>query len=151
METMSERLRETIELLESIAADRTVLEDVPAEDRQRLLQAVARVYSPDRAERRRMAKIAARERKARAGAGVRSRARGRPASARSARKPIFHTPTSFRRSTSNAVSGCSTSGTRSRTTASQHCYVCKEKYTEIHHFYDQMCPACAELNFSEAH
>ena len=28
----------------------------------------------------------------------------------------------------------------------QHCYVCKEKYTEIHDFYDQLCPACAELN-----
>ncbi|TWQ49590.1 SDR family oxidoreductase, partial [Xanthomonas vasicola] len=26
-------------------------------------------------------------------------------------------------------------------------YVCKQKFTELHHFYDQMCPACAELNF----
>jgi NAD(P)-dependent dehydrogenase (short-subunit alcohol dehydrogenase family) len=29
----------------------------------------------------------------------------------------------------------------------QHCYVCKEKYTEVHHFYDQLCPKCADLNF----
>jgi NAD(P)-dependent dehydrogenase (short-subunit alcohol dehydrogenase family) len=29
----------------------------------------------------------------------------------------------------------------------QHCYVCKQKYTTIHHFYDQLCPPCAELNF----
>ena len=36
-----ERLRETIELLESIAADRCVLAGVPDEERQRLLQAVA--------------------------------------------------------------------------------------------------------------
>ena len=28
-----------------------------------------------------------------------------------------------------------------------HCYVCKQKYTRIHHFYDQLCPACADLNF----
>ena len=28
-----------------------------------------------------------------------------------------------------------------------HCYVCKQKYTRVHHFYDQLCPACAELNF----
>src|SRR3546814_3396231 len=28
-----------------------------------------------------------------------------------------------------------------------HCYVCKQKYTQVHHFYDQLCPACAELNF----
>lgn len=29
----------------------------------------------------------------------------------------------------------------------RHCYVCKQKFTQLHHFYDQMCPACAELNF----
>jgi NAD(P)-dependent dehydrogenase (short-subunit alcohol dehydrogenase family) len=28
-----------------------------------------------------------------------------------------------------------------------HCYVCKQKYSVIHHFYDQLCPPCAELNF----
>src|SRR5678815_4311892 len=59
-----ERLRETIELLESIAADRSVLAGVPEEERKRLLQAVAHVYSPDRVERRRMAKIVDRQRKA---------------------------------------------------------------------------------------
>ena len=30
---------------------------------------------------------------------------------------------------------------------SQHCYVCKQHYVTIHHFYDQLCPACAEFNF----
>ena len=34
-----------------------------------------------------------------------------------------------------------------RATAALHCYVCKQKYSVIHHFYDQMCPACAEFNF----
>ena len=29
----------------------------------------------------------------------------------------------------------------------QHCYVCKKKYSAIHHFYDQLCPECAEFNF----
>ena len=27
------------------------------------------------------------------------------------------------------------------------CYTCKKSYRELHHFYDQLCPACAELNF----
>ena len=49
MRDVSDRLRETIELLEAIARDRRVLADVPSEERQRLLQAVANVYSPDRA------------------------------------------------------------------------------------------------------
>ena len=62
--SLLERLRETIELLESIAADRSVLEHVPEEDRTRLLRAVANVYDPDRIERRRLRKLNARERRA---------------------------------------------------------------------------------------
>ena len=31
----------------------------------------------------------------------------------------------------------------------QHCYVCKQQYTQVHHFYDQLCPTCAELNFAK--
>src|SRR5262249_35530065 len=29
----------------------------------------------------------------------------------------------------------------------QHCYVCKQKFTLVHHFYDQLCPSCAEFNY----
>ncbi|MGZ8753532.1 MAG: SDR family NAD(P)-dependent oxidoreductase, partial [Acidimicrobiia bacterium] len=29
----------------------------------------------------------------------------------------------------------------------QHCYVCKQHFSEVHHFYDQLCPECAELNY----
>jgi NAD(P)-dependent dehydrogenase (short-subunit alcohol dehydrogenase family) len=29
----------------------------------------------------------------------------------------------------------------------QHCYVCKQRYREIHPFYDQLCPACGDLNY----
>jgi NAD(P)-dependent dehydrogenase (short-subunit alcohol dehydrogenase family) len=28
-----------------------------------------------------------------------------------------------------------------------HCYVCKRHYTVIHHFYDQLCPDCADFKF----
>jgi len=153
---IQERLSDAIALLEAIASDRTVLDGVPAADRHRLLQAVALVYSPDRAERRRMAKAAARDRKAqrvrqdevaRAETGIRTLRQ----------KPIFHTPNVFppenfeqqdvdddelARRASPAEPGFN------RTTEErQHCYVCKQKYTQIHHFYDQMCPPCAELNF----
>src|SRR4029077_2862690 len=30
-----------------------------------------------------------------------------------------------------------------------HCYVCKKHYSVIHHFYDQMCPECADFNFAK--
>jgi NAD(P)-dependent dehydrogenase (short-subunit alcohol dehydrogenase family) len=29
----------------------------------------------------------------------------------------------------------------------QNCYICKKDYSQIHHFYDQLCPSCADLNF----
>ena len=146
------RLRDAIDLLESIAADRNVLAGVPVPRiGMRLLQAVARVYSPDRADRRRMAKAAARDRKAQrvkqaeetlAGTGIRTLRQ----------KPIYHSPNVFpprefeQQDVEDAKSGGGTAATEEEV---QCCYVCKESYSHIHHFYDQMCPACAELNFGK--
>ncbi|MEO6364579.1 MAG: oxidoreductase, partial [Luteimonas sp.] len=56
------RLRDATELLESVAADRSVLDLLPEEDRQRLRQAMDRVANPDRTERRQLRKAALRER-----------------------------------------------------------------------------------------
>jgi NAD(P)-dependent dehydrogenase (short-subunit alcohol dehydrogenase family) len=37
-----------------------------------------------------------------------------------------------------------------RTTAQpQSCYICKQQYSTIHHFYDRLCPACADFNFAK--
>jgi NAD(P)-dependent dehydrogenase (short-subunit alcohol dehydrogenase family) len=147
-----ERLSETIELLESIAADRSVLAGVPEEERKRLLQAVANVYSPDRVERRRMAKIVDRQRKAarvKSDQGVLHETGIRSLR----RKPVFHTPNVF--PTVSVADGFDAQDVHDAGSAEpkaqgrelQHCYVCKQKYTLIHHFYDQLCPSCAELNF----
>ena len=160
-----ERLRDAIELLESIAADRSVLSGVPDEERKRLLQAVANVYSPDRVERRRMSKVVERQRKA-------ARVKGdqgvlQETGIRSLRRrPVFHTPNVF--PTVSVADGfeprdvhdeaespeptAQSPEPRAQSPKSkelQHCYVCKQKYSVIHHFYDQLCPSCAELNFTK--
>ncbi len=166
------RLRATIDLLESIAADRTVLAGVPDDERKRLLQAVADVYSPDRVERRRMSKVVARERKAarvHSDQGVLHETGIRALR----RKPVFHTPNVF--PTVSVADGFEPrdvhensertespeprvesreprAESREPTAQSrepQHCYVCKQKYTTIHSFYDQLCPSCADLNFTK--
>lgn len=31
------------------------------------------------------------------------------------------------------------------------CYVCKVRFRDMHHFYDQLCPACAALNWGKRH
>jgi NAD(P)-dependent dehydrogenase (short-subunit alcohol dehydrogenase family) len=161
------RLRQTIDLLESIAADRSVLAGVPDEERKRLLQAVANVYSPDRVERRRMSKVVARDRKAarvRSDQGVLQETGIRSLR----RKPIFHTPNVFptlsiadgfdpqdvdenenSERTENREPGTESREPRIESRELQHCYVCKQKYSTIHDFYDQLCPDCAALNFTK--
>ncbi|SPQ93104.1 unnamed protein product (mitochondrion) [Plasmodiophora brassicae] len=29
------------------------------------------------------------------------------------------------------------------------CYICKRRFVDLHHFYDQLCPSCAALNWSK--
>ena len=29
------------------------------------------------------------------------------------------------------------------------CYVCKEVFLEVHHFYDRLCLKCADFNFNK--
>ena len=31
------------------------------------------------------------------------------------------------------------------------CYLCKNWFTKLHHFYDQFCPSCAEVNWEKRH
>src|ERR1700681_1562600 len=138
-----ERVRSTIDLLEVIAAERTLLDQLSSEDRDRLHRAVAEFYNPDPIARRRMVKAAERERSAmqvqrigalRHGTGIQTLRR----------KPVFTTPNCF------PPSDYEHRGNENPDTdSSPHCYVCKQHYTLIHHFYDQMCPPCAEFNFNK--
>ena len=158
-----ERLREATELLESIAADRTVLAGVSDAHRARLLQAVALVYHPDRAERRRMAKATAKQRKA-ARLNEIEQTRSETGIRELRRKPVFHSPNVFPpesfaaadvhepvdvadRGAGSTGAGEDNAGGPAVARALQHCYICKQHFTLIHHFYDQLCPDCAAFNF----
>jgi NAD(P)-dependent dehydrogenase (short-subunit alcohol dehydrogenase family) len=99
------------------------------------------VYHPDRVERRRMAKVVDKQRKAARvrrddtvlhETGIRALRR----------KPVFSTPNYFLENPKSQIPK-----SKSQSQELQHCYVCKEKYTEVHHFYDQLCTSCAELNY----
>jgi len=131
-----ERLRAAAELLEELAGDRVLLNQLPAHDRERLLRAAAELYNPDKTARREMLKAAERERTERTSAvlnetGIRTLRR----------KPVFTTP--------NFFPPPETAQPSTEVPDSPHCYVCKQHYSVIHHFYDQMCPACAEFNFNK--
>ena len=146
-----DRMREATALLESIATDRTVLAGVPEEERARLLQAVARVYHPDRVERRRMARVAANQRKAarvrdteevRADTGIRALRKRKPA----VHSPNVFPPREFSPEDRDVDEEGGVPYVR-EAVEPQHCYVCKRPYALIHPFYDQLCPECADFNF----
>jgi NAD(P)-dependent dehydrogenase (short-subunit alcohol dehydrogenase family) len=135
-----DQLLATTDFLNAIADDRTVLQDVAPGDRVRFLQAVARVYSPDRAERRRLSKAASRENRARRAKQHQDR-RAQTGIQTLRRKPVFHSPNVFPPREQGTEPPLSPD--------SPHCYICKEKFAEVHHFYDQMCPLCAAFNLSK--
>jgi len=143
---VAERLRAAADLLEAIDADRGLLAQVTAEERQRLLRAARQVTEPDHRARRRLVKATIRQRKA-----ARVRDEDQVLSSTGIRelrrKPVFSTPNNYPPVGFEPRDG---EEEPSRETAeSRHCYVCKEHYNSIHHFYDQLCPSCAEFNFAK--
>nr|WP_246197254.1 SDR family oxidoreductase [Pseudoxanthomonas sacheonensis] len=137
-----------LELLESIAADRTALDAWPEEERVRLHKAIASIYHPEPKLRRKKAKELERERHAeklrRADAlldqtGIRTLRRA----------PVFTTPNYFPPAGFVAQDSVEERSEPLESPELRHCYVCKKKYTQVHHFYDQMCPECAEFNFAK--
>ena len=143
-----ERLRAAADLLEVVAADRALLERLPADDRQRLHQAVARVYHPDPVARRQKLKAAERSRNA---AQIRSddALLNQTGIRALRRKPVFTTPNVFPPEGFEPHDVDMDEAQPRESIEPQHCYVCKQKYSVIHPFYDQLCPACAAFNFAK--
>jgi NAD(P)-dependent dehydrogenase (short-subunit alcohol dehydrogenase family) len=141
-----DRLRAATELLESIVADRGLLAQVPPEDQRRLVQAAGHVYAPDSASRRQLVRASIRREKAEK---VRreEQALERTGIRTMRRQPVFTSPNVFPPA---AFEPREVQDEDFREPMEpQHCYVCKEKFTVLHHFYDQMCPACADFNYAK--
>jgi NAD(P)-dependent dehydrogenase (short-subunit alcohol dehydrogenase family) len=141
------RVRRATELLETVVGDPSVLEVMPEDERIRFVNAAAAVFCPDVAERRRQVKARQRRHRAEkldrdeqvlAGTGIR----------RLRAKPVFTTPNVFPPEgfTPDDVLG---EGDDRLLRDPHHCYVCKKQFSLVHHFYDQLCPSCADFNFAK--
>ncbi|HEV2591867.1 MAG TPA: SDR family oxidoreductase [Gaiellaceae bacterium] len=138
------RLKAAIETLEAIAGDRTLLQELTADERARLLAAAGSVFNPDVVTRRRAAKEMRRRQKNEkldedevllADTGIRAlRA-----------KRVFTTPNVYPPKELEQV----TVDDDRDAVNPQHCYVCKQLYTTVHPFYDQMCTPCGDFNFAK--
>ena len=145
--SLSDRVRAAAELLESIAEDRALLADVSEDDRNRLLRVAGQVSRPDAIRRRQLLKVTLRRRKAErvereetvlAETGIR----------KLRREVVFTSPNVF------PPTGLEQNDTDDETAARgslepRNCYICKQDYASLHHFYDQLCPQCAEFNFAK--
>ncbi len=142
-----ERLRAATALLDQIVADRSLLLGVPAEDRHRLIQAAGHVYSPDALARRRLVRATMRARKA---DKVRREDQALDATGIRTlrRRPVYTSPNVFPPAGFEQREAAGDPDFR-EPLEPQHCYVCKQKFTVIHQFYDQLCPPCAERNFAK--
>ncbi len=132
-------VRAARELLEAIVADRSLLASIPKEERTALLVAAGRLAHPTigelRKESRELRRARRRERREADRLAIAATA------IREARQaPVFATPP--------ALPGPDPAAARELLTP-RNCYVCKAPYRRVHHFYDSMCPACAELNYTK--
>jgi hypothetical protein len=165
---LRESLRAAIELLERVAGDRGLLAMLDREDRGRLLRAAAEVHSPDPAARRRLVKTFSRlRRNARAqadddqlaGTGIRSLRRQRVFTSPNAFAPSGFLPediapdeadeTRARELSDDGAGSPPAGGASASDVAARACYICKQRFTQVHSFYDRLCPECGDFNLAK--
>lgn len=140
-------LKGAVELLEKIAGNRALLATLSVEDRTRLLSAAGEIYCPDVDERRRLVKAKVRQRKNEK--LLRDQAKLNETGIRKLRREkVFTTPNFFPPPALEPQEVCGDTDFRD-VLEPQNCYICKQDYSTIHSFYDQLCPACAALNFKK--
>ena len=139
------RLRTVTAILEALVEDRGLLAQLSPEERTRLLQAAGQVFCPDTADRRRLTRATQRQRKAEKQSkdeavleetGIR----------KLRRQTVFTTPNLPPPPTFEPQEVEGNPEFR-EVLEPQNCYICKQNYSKVHSFYDQLCPACAGLNF----
>lgn len=134
-------------LLEYLASNRALLATLSLEERTRLLTAAGEVFCPDPRQRRRLVKARIRQRKAEktaqddvklADTGIR----------KLRREKVFNTPNDYPPDSFTQIEIEDQPDFR-ELVEPRNCYICKKDFSVLHSFYDQLCPTCAEHNFSK--
>jgi NAD(P)-dependent dehydrogenase (short-subunit alcohol dehydrogenase family) len=157
-EDLEARVRAAVELIEELATELPRLAELDEDLRIRLVSAAGQLSRPDRYRRKALGKELARQRvRARKAAdralldqtGIRT-LRREPVFRTPLRKPEWHLETSEDGQPDPwAEAEAQRAEPAGRVADARLCYVCKAHFHELHHFYDQMCPACAELNWQK--
>lgn len=135
-----EQIDQCIEILESLTVHTNEIFEIPKAQRLALLMAAGKLSRPDKEEllkRKKGARKSIRkkqqekDKEARKNTGIRS---AREAS-------IFVAPTMIALTGENEQEVILESP--------RECYVCKDSYHTLHHFYDTMCKSCGDFNYAK--
>jgi len=140
-----EQLRGALQILEKAAANRSLLAGLSPEEYSRLLKAAGEVFLPDPREQRRFLKARIRQHKAEK-VQREQHALNQTGIRELRRRPTFTTPNPLPAPVIQTREVENDPDFRDKIEP-QHCYICKRHYATLHHFYDQLCPECADLNF----
>ncbi len=136
-----DQIDQCISILETLNSDTDQIFDIPIGQRIELLTQAGRLSRPQKDElrnrikgaRKKVKKQAAQDDKhARNKTGIRS---AREAEVFVAPKMLALDAEQTRRA--------------AKSVAPRECYVCKEMFTTLHHFYDTMCTSCGDFNYSK--
>ena len=145
----AEQIAAATALLELLALDRARLLDVPEPERTRLLKAAGEVSRPDAILRRQMVKATKRHKKAKRQEHIQNaESQLNSTGIRTLRRQTVFTTPNYLLPGSDEQDTVSDPDFR-ESLEPQHCYVCKQSFDVLHHFYDQLCPACAAFNYAK--
>jgi NAD(P)-dependent dehydrogenase (short-subunit alcohol dehydrogenase family) len=139
------QLKAAAAILEKAVGNRALLAELSEEERTRLLTAAGAIYCPDVNERRRLVKEKVRRRKAEKIQRDESKL-NETGIRKLRREKVFITPNYLPPKDFQQKEITDNPDFR-EVVEPQNCYICKKDYSQIHHFYDQLCPKCAELNW----
>lgn len=137
-----DQVKNCIEILEYYMEDNLRMSHLDKETRVALLMTAGRLSRPSRTEvfmrNKQLDKVRKKEmananRKVRAQTGIRE----------ARLKKIFEAPKQI------LLGEVASTDNYGKLNSPQNCYVCKAEYLDVHHFYDSMCPQCAEFNYKK--
>lgn len=150
----AEDLATALRLLAAVVDDRSLLATLGEEERARLLKLAGQVAMPDADAKHRLRReLRQRDLDRRRDADEALRASTGIRALRA--KPVFLTPpmppllTSARLPVPDTDEEPQAAVLEEALRKPRTCYTCKAEYTAVHAFYDQLCPACGDLNFSK--
>ena len=145
-EHLRRELLATTEFLQRIGSSRDLLTVLSPEEKIDLINAAGDVFFPDPEERRIRTKALKRQRRS-AKVQRDETVLGATGIRTLREQAVFTTPNVY--APDGFVQHDVDEDACRETVEPQHCYVCKVKYHEVHHFYDQLCPECAEFNYAK--